>query len=284
MARILIIQHRTEPLARGDYAIWLLVERWAAAGHSIKLASGWKGLPEAEVAIVHVNLSVVPLGYAEAARRCPLALNANALDIRKRLVSRHLVDPGDGWEGPVIVKTNLNCNGVPEIVAELRRRGTLTLPEGAGPQTIPYTIYPHRSAVPDQIWSIPDLIVERFLPETDGEDYYLRTWIFFGPEECCRRFRARKPLIKGADYEEVTPVEVPAFLRAERERLGLDYGKFDFVMHDGEPILLDVNKTMGTPSESRPELRQAYAELAPGLDALLSSAGVAGKQAADSGP
>lgn len=280
MARILIIQHRTEPLARGNYAIWLLAERWAAAGHTIKLASGWRGLPESDVAIVHVNLSVVPPGYAEAARASPIAINVAAADIRKRLVSRNLVLPGDGWEGPVIVKTDLNCNGVPEIVAELRRRKTLQLPEGAAPQTIPYTVYPHAREVPANVWPEGNLIVERFLPEREGEDYFLRTWIFFGPAECCRRFRARNAIIKGAAYEEVTPVEVPPFLRAERERLGLDYGKFDFVMHEGEPILLDVNKTMGSPPESRPELQLAYAELAPGLEAILSSQATAGERAA----
>lgn len=280
MARIMIIQHRTEPLGRGNYAIWLLAERWAAAGHTIKLASGWRGLPESDVAIVHVNLSVVGQGYAQAARASPIAINGEAVDIRKRLVSRNLVLPGDGWWGPVIVKTDLNCNGVPEIVAELRRRRALHLPEDAAPQTIAYTVYPHVGEVPATVWSARDLIVERFLPEREGEDYFLRTWIFFGTAECCRRFRARDPIIKGAGYADVTPVEVPPFLRAERMRLGLDYGKFDFVMHEGEPILLDVNKTMGSPPDSRPELRLAYAELAQGLDALLSSQATAGERAA----
>jgi hypothetical protein len=37
--------------------------------------------------------------------------------------------------------------------------------------------------------------------------------------------------------------EVPVELRAIRKRLGMDFGKFDYVIFNGEPVLLDVNKT-----------------------------------------
>ena len=30
-----------------------------------------------------------------------------------------------------------------------------------------------------------------------------------------------------------------------REQMGFDYGKFDYVIHEGKPILLDANKTVG---------------------------------------
>jgi hypothetical protein len=29
----------------------------------------------------------------------------------------------------------------------------------------------------------------------------------------------------------------------ERARLGFDYGKFDFVIHEGQAVLLDANRT-----------------------------------------
>jgi hypothetical protein len=41
--------------------------------------------------------------------------------------------------------------------------------------------------------------------------------------------------------------QVADALRAERARLGFDYGKFDFISHDGRPILFDVNRTPGAP-------------------------------------
>ncbi len=35
----------------------------------------------------------------------------------------------------------------------------------------------------------------------------------------------------------------PDAIRGLRRRLGIDYGKLDYVVHDGEVVLLDVNRT-----------------------------------------
>ena len=39
--------------------------------------------------------------------------------------------------------------------------------------------------------------------------------------------------------------EVHPQIRELREAMGFDYGKFDYVVRDGEAILLDANKTPG---------------------------------------
>jgi hypothetical protein len=53
---------------------------------------------------------------------------------------------------------------------------------------------------------------------------------------------------------------------AERTRLGLDYGKLDYVLHAGEAVLLDVNPTPTFGRVYPPELRRAIAaELAGGI-------------------
>ena len=44
---------------------------------------------------------------------------------------------------------------------------------------------------------------------------------------------------------------------AWRERLGLDYGKLDYVELDGRAVLFDVNKTTGTVRAERSEDLQA---------------------------
>ena len=36
------------------------------------------------------------------------------------------------------------------------------------------------------------------------------------------------------------PVPIPDEIRAARKRFGFEYGKFDFVLHRGVPVLLDV--------------------------------------------
>jgi hypothetical protein len=37
--------------------------------------------------------------------------------------------------------------------------------------------------------------------------------------------------------------EVPAELLQIRKAWQVDFGKFDYVLHDGKPVLLDINKT-----------------------------------------
>jgi hypothetical protein len=63
---------------------------------------------------------------------------------------------------------------------------------------------------------------------------------------------------------------VPEALRAERARLGFDYGKFDFVVVDGEAVLLDANRTPSAPPPSA-AMDRSNAHLAGGLDAWLES-------------
>ena len=60
-------------------------------------------------------------------------------------------------------------------------------------------------------------------------------------------------------------------LRAERERLGFDYGKFDYVIHRGTPVLLDANRTPGNPRSLQEHVKKGALNLAEGLDALLRS-------------
>ena len=53
--------------------------------------------------------------------------------------------------------------------------------------------------------------------------------------------------------------------------MGFDYGKFDFVRHDGQWLLLDVNKTPSAPAvgELNEGLRERLFSIADGLRAFL---------------
>ena len=87
---------------------------WRADGHEVVYVYGVKRHVPADLLLVHVNLSVVPEEYLEYALRYPIALNGRVRDIRKSTLSRNLVAYGDDWDGPVIVKTDLNYAGQPE--------------------------------------------------------------------------------------------------------------------------------------------------------------------------
>ncbi len=272
MIRIVIITHVYDGFRERNFLLRSLAGHWLDAGHDVHLTAGLDNWPDGDVAIMHVDLSVVPVAYSEAAKRYPVVINGAALDMRKRLVSRNLVTRNDDWTGPVIVKTDLNYGGIPEKNAADRFRldgKPADLPPGPIVATTrPYPILASASAVPDDVWTNPGFVVERFLPEMDERGYCVRAWVFCGDRERCTRYRGTHPIVKSATIVAHEPVPVPDEIRAERERLGFDYGKFDFVVRDGQAILLDANRTPSAPPPN-PEIEVSNVRLAAGIEGLV---------------
>jgi hypothetical protein len=272
VAHVVVITHRYDVFSEDDYLLRDLARRWDRAGHRLTMLWGLGSWPAADVAILHVDLSVVPAAYAEACKRYPVVINGAALDIRKRHVSRHLVTRGDGWDGPVILKTDLNYGGIRErrLLYLMRREGRAAeeMPDDIVYAERAYPVFASPSDVSEADWNNPGLVVEQFRPEQDERGYWLRVWVFFGDRERCNRYLGDQAIIKGSNVKAKEPAEVPEAMRAERRRLGFDYGKFDFVMNDGEAILLDANATPGAPPPS-PELEASNDYLAGGLDSFL---------------
>jgi hypothetical protein len=276
MAHIVIITHAYDDFRTNNYLLRLFLGLWTSAGHRVSLTAGLEDWPEADIAILHVDLSAIPAAYAEASKRYAVVVNGAALDIRKNVVSRYLVSPGDDWDGPVVVKTDLNCRGMPEL-RKLRRakaagsQPDFTLAEHSCLED-PYPILPSIKDVHDAVWQNPGLVVERFLPEQDARGYWMRAWVFFGDRERCTRYLGSHPIIKSGNILAREPAAVPDEMRAERQRLGFDYGKFDFVVRDGKVILLDANRTpWAPPPPLSPELAASNVNLACGLSAFLRS-------------
>jgi len=273
-AHIVVVTHAFDGFRTGDYLLRTLAGYWADAGHQVSVAAGIDNLPPADIAILHVNLSVLPAAYIEACRRYPVVVNGAAVDIRKTRVSRQLVRPGDQWAGRVIVKTDLNHGGTPEMrlgeLAQLHGRPCDLPAEEPVDWEEPYPVFRSAGEVPDDVWDNPGLVVERFLPEEDARGFWMRVWDFCGDRERCTRFLGGDPVVKRTGSLERHPCPVPEEIRAERRRLGFDYGKFDFVVHEGEPLLLDANRTPWAPP--RPwtaELEASNADLARGIEAFL---------------
>ena len=272
MARIALITHVYDDFRGRDFLLRHLAGTWLDAGHEVSLIEGPGHWPDADIAIMHIDLSVVPAAYCEAAKRYPVVVNGAAVDVRKRLVSRNLVSQHDHWNGPVIIKTDLNFSGIPEKLAAERFRNDGTPPDlPPGPivsSTRPYPVLPSAREVPAEVWNNPGFVVERFLPEQDAHGYWVRAWVFFGDRERCTRYCGRHPIVKSATIVGRQPVAVPDELRAERKRLGFDYGKFDFVVRDGQAILLDANRTPSAPPPN-PDIEASNAHLAAGIESLL---------------
>lgn len=271
MATIAVLTGEHDAFHGREFMLQRLFPHWIEAGHFVVVHQGPGEPPPADLAILHVDLTVVPRDYTEQLGRYRTVVNGATGDIRKRTYSRQLVSRGDGWEGPVIVKTDANCGGLPEAHWEQMevRKG-----RGAGGSVRyiagPYPIFDSASRVPPEVWEDWQLIVERFLPERDGEGYATRAYVFFGDHERCNRVAGPHPIVKAADATTRVPVAVPDQIRDERRRLGFDYGKIDFVLHDGTPILLDANRTPTMPGGAISEtVQNGMRDLSRGIESFL---------------
>lgn len=270
MALIAVVVHPFDRFHKKRYLVQGLFEPWIEQGHIVVVHEGLEGLPPADIGFLHVDLTAVPAAYTEAMRKTySVVVNGATRSIAKRAISRHLVARPADYHGAVIVKSDANCGGIPEVhhaqVAEARGEYRGRLPrhiEGS------YSIYDSTRDVPADVWDDEALVVERFVPERDERGYAMRAWVFLGDAERCNRVVGPHPVVKAADVIERVPCEVPEALRARRAELGIDYGKLDFVVHDGEAILLDANRTPATSTRIGPELAAGMAQLSLGIGAF----------------
>jgi hypothetical protein len=264
--RIAILAHeRNTPETLRSYQISTLARTWIADGHEVVLVAGPKRHVPADVAILHVDLSVVPEPYLELARRYPVALNGRVADIRKTAFATNVLAQGDAWAGPVMVKSNLNRGGFPEAA--------LAKAEGRQARVFgKYRVYASLAQVPAEAFGNGDVVVQKFLPEREGELYCVRYLAVMGSYCDAIRLRSTQPIVNGDScLPEVERVEPDAEILAARARLGLDYGKMDYVVVDGTAILLDVNKTVGAGAQSdKPGMLALRRDRARGLYSYFS--------------
>lgn len=259
----------------------LLCQRWRDSGLEPVLLDHPEARIDAEVAILHIDATRRPPAYDQVLRHYPRVINGHVRDISKRRVSQHLVTRHSAYRGPVIVKTDDNYFGIPDASDASPSRGALsglwtrawdrffTVARNIR-RTHSYPIYASVTEVPQLVWWDRRLVVEKFLPEKIDGLFCVRAWSFFGEREAVSLSLGPVPVVKRANtVRHETVHDVPAELRAARHRLGFDYGKFDFVLHDGEPVLLDTNSTPTTTNIPTPRVSAIIDELALGLVDLL---------------
>jgi hypothetical protein len=249
----------------------------------VVLHRGIRDVPDGDLLIPHLDLTILPGEYARFIEAHPNAANRRVHDISKRAISRQLVRAGDAWRGPVMVKANRNANGFPDNrllgipwrdrVSRLARRVVGRWPPPLGSTTVAsprrYRVFDTVDELPAGVFENRLLVVERFVPERAGDRYRARTYTFLGDRATCILRESDDAIVKAAATTVDHAIDVPSEILAERKRLGFDYGKFDFVMHQGEPVLLDVNTTpvyRGFTAQHR----QRAAATAPGIESLLT--------------
>ena len=280
MATLIVIIHefdvfrlrvRSSGEVGSPYLLFDVLQQLEQMGHVVRITRGLQ-VVKGDAALLHVDSTFVEPEYLELANHYPRAINFGTGDISKRKISRLLLAKGDSWDGPVMVKSNYNNNGT---IEDLHNSGAIKLgrplPHPDLVRADSYLVLDSIDEVADDIWSNPALVVEQFVPEPDPEGgFVLRTWVFMGSRERCTRLVTADKVSKAAGVLRFDPVEVPPQLRAERERLGFDFGKFDFVIHNGEPVLLDANRTPGVGGAVRSLMLKGARNLAEGLEGLLT--------------
>jgi hypothetical protein len=170
---------------------------------------------------------------------------------------------GDGFDGPVIVKSSLNAAGLPErhgrpqqrprriwenFNRALTRRARPGLPFQQPSITAKehYRVFPNRHMLPAGWLDRDDIVVERFRPERHGDNFVLHEWFFFGDREwyCCEI--SKDPIFTSGTPCPELEAPPPDSIRQVRRELRIDYGKIDYAIDcEGVPVLFDVNKTIG---------------------------------------
>jgi hypothetical protein len=226
------------------------------------------------------------------------------MDISKSAISANLVARGDAYAGPVIVKTNCNYGGVPESRLKLppprrslpRRildKGLSLLmrdkDETNGRASEPawrtvdsmtpgtYPVFPTLADVPPDVFANPKLIVEKFLPELDADGRHcLRYCYCFGERQINFLIRSNDRVVKGVNAASCDETDAPPEIESIRHRLGVDFGKLDYVLRDGRVVLFDVNRTPAASFLNRFGLAERVAShLSHGLSGLLDRAELA---------
>lgn len=272
-AKVISISHLSPPLRR-QYVLTSLAGFWRDAGFRIEVAPQYA--TDAHVCILHHDLTRLDPTELPTPANGLTPLNGRVLDISKRRYSTLQLQPDDPWTGQVIVKSNLNHFGAPELrrrrappMRKLRQR--LARVSWRHARMLPKRFYPVLESigdVPAWVWRDPGYIVEKFMPERLGDGLFaIRGWLFFGNAGYAYRLCSRDPLVKtGTMVSHEFLSDVPEELWRLRREMNFDFGKFDFVMHEGRAFLLDANKTPSYSGEPRSE---RLADLAKGIEAFL---------------
>jgi hypothetical protein len=284
-----VLLHQTDTeFSTSNYLLRALLPLWQRMGFQVRVYRGLDRAGPADLLFPHVDLTVLPEPYRRLSGQYARTVNRAIVDISKSGFSGNLLGRGDAYNGPVIVKTDRNFGGIPERrldrLTRLADAGKTPAPprQGAGSRrdwstirfidTHNYPVFASLAQVPPAVFDNPDLIVEKFLPERDGEYFCLRYCYFVGDREASVLLRSRHRVVKASNSLSCEPVATPPDCRALRERMGFEFGKFDYVMRDGKAVLFDISRTPAIETLQTHKLaRRIIPMLAEGIHAMTTA-------------
>jgi hypothetical protein len=279
---IAIHTHPLAPFQPIKYMVRELIPHWHAMGIATAIVPAAVAVKSAHLAMNHVDSTRPLADFTSLGSHYPRLLNSEVGSIEKRVISQHLVTRGDGYDGPVVVKTNGNFGGQLDYQLERAQHPVRSLSRAvrdrlpwmfntqiAGKK---YRIFESARDVPAAVWWNDDFVVERLLCERDGDLFVLRSWFFFGDQNMVLVNHSTQPIVHRSTVVSRTVYETPPREMLEmRARLGFDFGKFDFTIVNGVAHLLDANKTptVGNLSEW-PWFADRMQKLSLGIEGFLN--------------
>ena len=279
--RIGILHHDRTQIVRRGYLIDLMADLWQERGAEVVDIIGIDTRVPVDLLLLHVDLSVVPEAYRHFAQDHPRVINRSAVDIRKRSYLDDLVGREDVSSGPVIVKSDLNHGGLPERLLEVPRSGLGRLAAGIRRGLrrrlglvneirfkSDYEIFPDRVFVPARRFE-DGSVIQPFRPERSDGAFVLREYYFLGEIEVLSMEIGSDPILTTGRQVEFRVASPPPEVRAVRDRLSLDYGKIDFSCPEGEVVVYDANKCVGTRADPGEPTHRIAAALSEGIGAWI---------------
>ena len=268
-------------LFQSGYVIRHVVQHWSERGVQFELATDLRAAPAGDIGWQHLDATKVGTDYQRVLARYPVVINGGSVDVHKRRTASHIVTKDDSWDGPVIVKTDLNYGGRADDWAyrwrpmrhswfhSVRDKFPAVISGRMDPHA--YPIHPSKATVPLWVWLDRRFVVQRFLAERKNERYAIRRWFFFGESEFAYLSYGSLPIVSGDDHAEWERLDAPPDeLRKLRTSLGLDYGKIDYAELDGELVVYDVNPAVSADGPAGSVLqREMVVALVPGLESFL---------------
>src|SRR4051812_44064818 len=99
MAHILILVHPHRSFDKPRYFMREIADVWRERGHRISVAHGPpRRAIAADIAVLHVDLTVVPEDHLAFLRAYPVVINGRVVDISKRAISRDILSEADGYD------------------------------------------------------------------------------------------------------------------------------------------------------------------------------------------
>ena len=178
------------------------------------------------------------------------------------------------WDGPVIVKSNLNNRGTPETAAQpaIQARGQGRAFSGACGHSHHYEVYASLAEVPpEMLRCVPTWSWRSSFPNRAPDGFAARFWVFCGDRERCTRYVSPQRLVKGDGHDPARACSrFPTNCAPAASSSASTTANSTFVMHEGRAVLLDANKTPGRRQEPR---RRSFAagaaNLADGFEGLI---------------